>query len=144
MCSIRGLLWYSNISGDYKQGRYGSVMEIWFDGAKGANGKNMTYYFEDWFGMVKELQGSINIFSDAGLGIRWVGEEKGFSGINQSSLSIGNESIATNYLVIMINNLPIRCSILKLSLEHIFVLGADTYRPGIRRGPTGCPLNVMF
>ncbi|CAM8980507.1 unnamed protein product [Rhodiola kirilowii] len=79
--------------------RYGSVKEIWFDGAKGANGKNMTYYFEDWFGMVKELQGSINIFSDAGPGIRWVGDEKGFSSttcwssINQSSLSIGNESI---------------------------------------------------
>uniref|UniRef100_A0A7N0U5T8 alpha-L-fucosidase n=1 Tax=Kalanchoe fedtschenkoi TaxID=63787 RepID=A0A7N0U5T8_KALFE len=79
--------------------RYGSVKEIWFDGAKGANGKNMTYYFEDWFGMVKELQGSINIFSDAGPGIRWVGDEKGSSGttcwstINQTSLSIGNGSI---------------------------------------------------
>ncbi|CAI9092119.1 OLC1v1027285C2 [Oldenlandia corymbosa var. corymbosa] len=82
---------------------YGSVQEIWFDGAKGANAKNMTYYFDDWFSMVKELQSSINIFSDAGPGVRWVGNEQGFAGstcwstINQTDLSIGNASIV-NYL----------------------------------------------
>ncbi|KAL7183918.1 hypothetical protein ACSBR2_026151 [Camellia fascicularis] len=82
---------------------YGSVREIWFDGAKGANATNMTYYFSDWFGMVKELQSTINIFSDAGPDVRWVGDEKGFAGktcwstINRTSLSIGNGSIV-NYL----------------------------------------------
>ncbi|RAL52212.1 hypothetical protein DM860_016061 [Cuscuta australis] len=75
---------------------YGGVREIWFDGAKGPNAPNMTYYFNDWFEMVNELQGSINIFSDAGPGIRWVGNEKGFAGdtcwstINRTSLSIGD------------------------------------------------------
>ncbi|KAK2653681.1 hypothetical protein Ddye_013537 [Dipteronia dyeriana] len=79
--------------------RYGDVREIWFDGAKGSNAPNMSYYFKDWFAMVKELQSSINIFSDAGPDVRWVGNEKGFAGstcwstINRSSLSIGDGSI---------------------------------------------------
>ncbi|CAA0809511.1 Alpha-L-fucosidase 1 [Striga hermonthica] len=59
----------------------------------------MTYFFEDWFSMVKELQSSINIFSDAGPDVRWVGNEKGYAGstcwstINATSLSIGKASI---------------------------------------------------
>ncbi|KAK6926327.1 Glycoside hydrolase, family 29 [Dillenia turbinata] len=78
---------------------YGSIREIWFDGAKGPNAPNMSYYFGDWFAMVNELQSSINIFSDAGPGVRWVGNENGFAGstcwsmINRTSLSIGNASI---------------------------------------------------
>ncbi|KAK2980933.1 hypothetical protein RJ640_022912 [Escallonia rubra] len=82
---------------------YGNVREIWFDGAKGSNAPNMSYDFNDWFAMVKELQSTINIFSDAGPGVRWVGNEKGYAGrtcwstINGSSLSIGNGSIV-NYL----------------------------------------------
>ena len=80
-------------------GRYGSVYEIWFDGAKGQNAKNMTYYFEDWFSMAKELQTSINIFSDAGPDIRWVGDEGGAAGttcwstINRTLLSIGTDRV---------------------------------------------------
>ncbi|KAJ6417765.1 hypothetical protein OIU84_001194 [Salix udensis] len=83
--------------------KYGKVREIWFDGAKGSNVPNMSYYFSDWFSMVKELQSSINIFSDAGPDVRWVGNEMGFAGstcwstINRTSLSIGNGSIV-NYL----------------------------------------------
>lgn len=83
--------------------RYGSISEIWFDGAKGAEATNMTYYFHDWFSMVKQLQNSINIFSDAGPDVRWVGDESGFAGstcwssINRTLLTIGNESIV-NYL----------------------------------------------
>lgn len=79
--------------------KYGGVREIWFDGAKGKNAPNMSYEFEDWFSMVKELQSSINIFSDAGPNVRWVGNERGFAGstcwstINRTMLSIGNASI---------------------------------------------------
>ncbi|XVF12391.1 hypothetical protein REPUB_Repub08aG0113800 [Reevesia pubescens] len=79
--------------------KYGSVKEIWFDGAKGKNAKNMSYYFTDWFAMVRELQSSINIFSDAGPDVRWVGNEQGYAGntswstINSTLLSIGNASI---------------------------------------------------
>ncbi|KAK4283100.1 hypothetical protein QN277_000092 [Acacia crassicarpa] len=83
--------------------KYGGVREIWFDGAKDPKTKNVTYYFTEWFSMVRELQGSINIFSDAGPDVRWVGNEKGYAGdtcwslINRSSLSIGNPNI-THYL----------------------------------------------
>ncbi|CAN0902630.1 Alpha-L-fucosidase 1 [Linum grandiflorum] len=79
--------------------KYGNVNEIWFDGAKGSNAPNMSYYFSDWFAMVKELQSTINIFSDAGPDVRWVGNENGFAGetcwstINRTALSIGNGSI---------------------------------------------------
>ncbi|KAJ6807548.1 alpha-L-fucosidase 1-like [Iris pallida] len=79
--------------------RYGSVHEVWFDGAKGANAKNMTYYFWDWFAMVKELQPSINIFSDAGPDVRWVGDEGGAAGttcwspINRTLLTIGTDKV---------------------------------------------------
>ncbi|KAL6123307.1 hypothetical protein ACLB2K_075829 [Fragaria x ananassa] len=79
--------------------RYGSLREIWFDGFKGEHAPNMSYIFTDWFSMVKELQSSINIFSDAGPDVRWVGNEDGFAGescwstINRTSLSIGNASI---------------------------------------------------
>ncbi|XP_020572103.1 alpha-L-fucosidase 1-like [Phalaenopsis equestris] len=80
-------------------GNYGSISEIWFDGAKGANATNMTYYFKDWFGMTKQMQGSINIFSDAGPDLRWVGDEKGAAGetcwspINRTRLRIGDASL---------------------------------------------------
>ncbi|KAK1307292.1 Alpha-L-fucosidase 1 [Acorus calamus] len=84
-------------------GRYGSISEIWFDGAKGKNATNMTYYFQDWFSTVKQLQGSINIFSDAGPDVRWVGDESGTAGatcwspINRTSLKIGDANLE-NYL----------------------------------------------
>ncbi|KAG9445378.1 hypothetical protein H6P81_016718 [Aristolochia fimbriata] len=79
--------------------RYGDVHEVWFDGAKGENAPNMTYYFSSWFAMVKELQSAINIFSDAGPDVRWVGNEMGFAGntswspINRTSLRIGDGSL---------------------------------------------------
>lgn len=78
---------------------YGRVHEIWFDGAKGQNAKNMTYYFEDWFSIVKQLQSDINIFSDAGPDVRWVGDEGGAAGttcwstINRTSVSIGTDRV---------------------------------------------------
>jgi len=82
---------------------YGNVREIWFDGAKGANAIYMSYYFNDWIAMVRELQSSINIFSNAGPDVRWVGDENGFAGetcwstINRTSLSIG-DGINLDYL----------------------------------------------
>ncbi|KAM0929853.1 hypothetical protein ACQ4PT_001314 [Festuca glaucescens] len=78
---------------------YGKVSEIWFDGAKGKNATNMTYHFQEWFQTVRQLQGAINIFSEAGPDVRWVGDEKGFAGstcwstVNRSSITIGAEGI---------------------------------------------------
>ncbi|XP_038686696.1 alpha-L-fucosidase 1-like [Tripterygium wilfordii] len=78
---------------------YGSVKEVWIDGAKGANEPYITYYFSDWFSKMKEFQSSMNIMSDAGPDLRWPGNEKGVAGstcwspINRTSLSIGNASV---------------------------------------------------
>ncbi|KAH7352871.1 hypothetical protein KP509_19G068200 [Ceratopteris richardii] len=59
---------------------YGHVSEIWFDGAKGKNAPDMKYMFKTWFAMAHQLQPSINIFSDAGPDVRWVGNENAACG----------------------------------------------------------------
>ncbi|ONM22934.1 Alpha-L-fucosidase 1 [Zea mays] len=77
---------------------YGSVSEIWFDGAKGKDATNMTYHFQEWFQTVKQLQPSINIFSAVGPDVRWVGDETGEAGttcwstVNRSMITIGEAS----------------------------------------------------
>ncbi len=72
--------------------QYGDVTELWFDGANGGTGwyggadeerriDRTTYY--DWpgtWGLVKQLQPTTLIFSDAGPDIRWIGNERGFAG----------------------------------------------------------------
>ena len=71
---------------------YGSIFEVWFDGANGGSGyygganetrkiDNATYY--DWpttWQLVRELQPRAVMFSDAGPDVRWVGNEKGVAG----------------------------------------------------------------
>ena len=71
---------------------YGPVAEIWVDGANGGTGyygganeerriDRRTYYrWPETMGMVKELQPSTLIFSDAGPDLRWIGNERGFAG----------------------------------------------------------------
>jgi alpha-L-fucosidase len=68
---------------------YGNIFEVWFDGANGGDGyyggarevrkiDNKTYY--DWtntHNIVRQLQPSAVMFSDAGPDIRWVGNERG-------------------------------------------------------------------
>ncbi|HYT75376.1 MAG TPA: alpha-L-fucosidase, partial [Vicinamibacterales bacterium] len=68
---------------------YGPVFEVWFDGANGGDGyyggarerrtiDGATYY--DWPGtwqLVRNLQPSALMFSDAGPDLRWVGNERG-------------------------------------------------------------------
>lgn len=72
--------------------RYGPMFEMWFDGANGGDGfyggkrearkiKGSTYY--DWpttLNLVRELQPEVIFFSDAGPGVRWVGNEQGLAG----------------------------------------------------------------
>ncbi len=69
--------------------RYPSVFEMWFDGANGGDGfyggkreprkiNGRTYY--DWpttLDMVRKMNREIIFFSDAGPGVRWVGNERG-------------------------------------------------------------------
>jgi alpha-L-fucosidase len=71
---------------------YGPIFEMWFDGANGGDGyyggasetrkiNGATYY--EWpatLKMVEQLEPAIIFFSDAGPGVRWVGNEKGIAG----------------------------------------------------------------
>ena len=59
---------------------YGKIAEVWFDGAKGANAKDMQYDFKGYWKLVRQLQPGAVIFSDAGPDIRWVGNESGAAG----------------------------------------------------------------
>ncbi|MHA6246919.1 alpha-L-fucosidase [Pontibacter sp. CAU 1760] len=59
---------------------YGEVAEVWFDGAKGEDAKNMEYDFDGYWQMVRELQPQAVMFSDAGPDVRWVGNESGNAG----------------------------------------------------------------
>ncbi|MEA5129642.1 MAG: alpha-L-fucosidase [Proteiniphilum sp.] len=71
---------------------YGSVFEMWFDGANGGDGyyggkreirriDRETYY--DWpatLHLVRGIQPEVVFFSDAGPDIRWIGNERGYAG----------------------------------------------------------------
>jgi len=70
---------------------YGTLFEVWFDGANGGDGyyggarekrgiDRFTYY--DWpntWGIVRKLQPSACIFGDVGPDCRWVGNERGYA-----------------------------------------------------------------
>ena len=62
--------------------RYGSIAEVWFDGAngEGPNGKRQTYDWPRVFGLVRRLQPDAVMFSDAGPDVRWCGNERGVAG----------------------------------------------------------------
>lgn len=71
---------------------YGPVFEMWFDGANGGTGfygganekrtiRGSTYYeWPETLRMVREMEPDVIFFSDAGPGVRWVGNEKGVAG----------------------------------------------------------------
>ncbi|HEY3282906.1 MAG TPA: alpha-L-fucosidase [Armatimonadota bacterium] len=61
---------------------YGPIAEIWFDGAcgEGPNGKRQEYDWDSFRATVKRLQPHAVIFSDAGPGVRWIGNESGIAG----------------------------------------------------------------
>lgn len=75
---------------------YGTVEEVWLDGAKGKDAKSMDYYFDEWFSVIRQLQPGAVIFSDAGPDARWVGDEGGVAGstcwsmFNSSDVTIGD------------------------------------------------------
>lgn len=72
--------------------KYGPVVEMWFDGANGGSGyyggarekrviNGATYY--EWpttLALVRSMQPNVVFFSDAGPGVRWVGNENGTAG----------------------------------------------------------------
>jgi alpha-L-fucosidase len=62
--------------------RYGSLAEVWFDGAngEGPNGKRQTYDWPRVWALVHRLQPKAVMFSDAGPDVRWCGNENGSAG----------------------------------------------------------------
>jgi alpha-L-fucosidase len=68
-------------------GQYGPVFEVWFDGAngEGPNGKRQEYDWPLFNATVRRLQPEAVIFSDAGPGTRWVGNERGEGAITSWS-----------------------------------------------------------
>jgi len=90
---------------------YGPVFEMWFDGANGGTGyyggsnenrkiDGKTYY--DWpktLEMIRVIEPEIIFFSDAGPGVRWVGNEDGYVGttnwcqLNSDTLYAGKQNI---------------------------------------------------
>lgn len=60
--------------------RYGPLAEVWFDGAKGEDAKDMSYDFAAYWATVRQLQPGAVLFSDAGPDVRWIGNERGFAG----------------------------------------------------------------
>lgn len=91
---------------------YGPVTEMWFDGANGGDGyygganekrsiDGRTYY--DWpttMNLVRQFEPDIIFFSDAGPGVRWVGNERGVAGetnwntINTDTLYAGKPDVS--------------------------------------------------
>lgn len=80
---------------------YGDVFEMWFDGANGGDGfyggdretrkiDGSTYYhWPETLEMIREMQKEVIFFSDAGPGVRWVGNERGTAGkTNWNTISI--------------------------------------------------------
>lgn len=72
--------------------QYGPIFEMWFDGANGGTGyyggakekraiRGSTYY--EWpvtLELVRKMEPEVLFFSDAGPGVRWVGNERGVAG----------------------------------------------------------------
>lgn len=75
---------------------YGDIQEVWLDGAKGKDEKDMVYLFDSWFELIHQLQPGAIIFSDAGPDSRWIGDEGAVAGttcwslFNKSSAAIGD------------------------------------------------------
>ena len=67
---------------------YGEVDEVWFDGAKGPNAKDMEYDWAGYYAIVRELQPNAVIFN--GPDVRWVGNESGYA--RESEWSVMNRN----------------------------------------------------
>ena len=70
---------------------YGEVTEVWFDGAKGENAKDMEYDWAGYYAIVRELQPNAVIFN--GPDIRWVGNERGYARESEWSVVNSNGSL---------------------------------------------------
>jgi len=77
---------------------YGPVFEMWFDGANGGTGyygganekrsiDGKTYYgWPKTLDLIRSMEPNIIFFSDAGPGVRWIGNEEGYVGATNWSM----------------------------------------------------------
>lgn len=81
--------------------QYGRVDEVWFDGAKGPNGKNQVYDFDRWYKLIRKLQPGA-VIAIMGPDVRWVGTESGYgretewsvvpaNNLNQEQIAAGSQ-----------------------------------------------------
>jgi alpha-L-fucosidase len=70
---------------------YGEVTEVWFDGAKGPDAKDMEYDWAGYYAIVRELQPNAVIFN--GPDIRWVGNERGYARESEWSVMNRNDKL---------------------------------------------------
>ena len=78
---------------------YGEITEVWLDGAKGKDAKDMVYDFDGYFSQVRRLQPNA-VIAIMGPDVRWVGNEDGLAresewsvipkGMNMQAPDLGN------------------------------------------------------
>ncbi len=57
---------------------YGEISEVWFDGAKGPDAKDMEYDWQGYYRIIRELQPNA-VIAICGPDVRWVGNESGYA-----------------------------------------------------------------
>jgi len=79
---------------------YGEISEVWFDGAKGPDAKDMEYDWQGYYSIIRELQPNA-VIAICGPDVRWVGNESGYaretewSVVNRSSSSAQRKNLGS-------------------------------------------------
>ncbi len=84
---------------------YSEITEVWLDGAKGKDAKDMEYDFDGYFSLVKKLQPNA-VIAIMGRDVRWVGNEDGLAresewsvipkGVNMQAPDLGSRAYLNN------------------------------------------------
>lgn len=74
--------------------QYGTVDEVWFDGAcgEGPNGKRQVYDWKAFYGTIRALAPNA-VIAISGPDVRWVGNESGVARVGESSVHPGNRDM---------------------------------------------------
>ena len=70
---------------------YGEISEVWFDGAKGPDAKDMEYDWQGYYSLIRELQPNA-VIAICGPDVRWVGNESGVA--RETEWSVVNRGIS--------------------------------------------------
>ena len=83
-----------------KYGNNGHFNEVWMDGAKGSGANAQEYDFQRWFTTIQQYEGKAAGYdadcmlfgAEAYTGVRWIGNEEGYSNPQTWSKSISNKT----------------------------------------------------